>query len=698
MRVWVRFGQVYLLLATRNIAQHRLRAVFSALAVSLGVAMIITADFVSSALLATLQNSGEGTMQITHGFIVEQFDLTIGLVGYVLMGAAAFLIFNAFAMSITERQQQIGALRSLGMTRRQILGQVLLEAFIIGGLGTVAGLLLGPIMGQGVVSFMQRFGGEFLAFGDGSVSWGTAVLASAIGLSITLLSALLPARRAAWISPLAAMRPPETGDWRLETKIFNRQSLIASLLIALLFAYLVAAPPGDWIETPWSETVAIIFVLFWLLCLGLLLPTLIRFVGAASRRLLGVRSANSHRAVNARLIGDNIQRSRGRVILTILTLAVGLGTITGLTGFMTYAFDDLMGASIRRIATNNTWAVFAFDLESGFASLTELDDIELPAEAITAVENAANGRAGIIPVRFAIVPELSFFGNTYFTFVADPVVIRDNPNFFRFTKGDWETAMPIMTGGCGALIASLIANRQNIGIGDTLAITGQNGPMNCTIAGIGAGYVNASIVGENVGDELGATQPTGLSITPRPGVNVATLEADLQQAMAANPGIYMTRMSDFANLQAEALGLFTAALNGMLLLAVVAAALGVINTTVMSIHERRQELGLLRAVGATRRQVRQVVMGENALIGLVGAIFGVVAGMGSVVIIITTLGGGSWGVTDLDLWPAVGRALRPTISNGIIGILAAPLISAWVSRWPVRSLLRGSAIATLNPE
>ncbi|MCB9445594.1 MAG: FtsX-like permease family protein, partial [Ardenticatenaceae bacterium] len=680
------------LLTTRNINHHRLRAIFSAFAVSLGVAMTITADYVSSALLETLSNAGEGSMQITHGFIVEQFDTTIGMVGYVLMGAAAFLIFNAFAMSITERQQQIGALRALGMTRSQIMRLVLLEALLIGGGGTLAGLIIGPLMGQGVVSFMQRFGSEFLAFGDGTVSWGTAVLASIIGLGVTLLSAWIPARRATRVSPLTAMRQSSSQPLTASSQqpAANRQSLISCLLITALFAYLIIAPPGEWIETPWSEALAIGLVLVWLVCLGLLLPLLIRLAGTAVRR--------GERGQLARLIGDNIQRSRGRVILTILTLAVGLGTITGLTGFMTYAFDDLMGASIRRIAEKGTWAVFPFDLESGIAGLAELDDIALPPEAITAVQNTAGDRASIVPVRFSVVPELSFFGDSYFTYVANPEVVRSNPYFFSFNEGNWETAMPIMQSGCGALVAPLIANRQNVDIGDTLTITTQNGPMECTIAGIGAGYVNASIVGDIVGDELGATDPIGLSITPQKDANTATLEADLQQTIDAIPGVYLTRMSDFAQTQTEALSLFTVALNGMLLLAVVAAALGIVNTTVMSIHERRQELGLLRAVGGTRRQIRQVVMGENALIGLVGAIFGVVAGMGSVVILVTTLGGSSWGVTDLDLWPAAGRALKPTLSNGIVGILAAPLISAWVARWPIRSLLRGSAIATLNPE
>lgn len=687
-------------LAVRNISQNPVRTGLSALAVSLGVAMTLAADFVSTALLATLTNSGDGKMQITHGFIVEQFDQMIGLVGFVLMGAAAFLVFNAFAMSVSQRRQQIGALRSLGMVRAQIMQLVLLEALLVGGAGTLIGLVLGPLLGQSVVIVMQELGGQFLEFGSGNISIGALLWAGALGLGISVASVLLPARRAARIPPLAAMRPQmaDVADEQAAARA-RRRAAVGLLLIGLLFGYLAIAPPGAWIDTPWSEALTIALVLVWLFSLGLLLPFMIRLAGQAARRWRrGSAAANGRSPVTARLIGDNLQRSQGRVMLTILTLAVGLGAITGLTGFMTYAFNDLMGASIRRIAQENTWAVFPFDLESGIAGLAELDDIELPAAAITAVHTAAGDRATIVPVRFAIVPELSFFGDAYFTYVANPETVRDNPNFFQFNEGDWETALPLMQSGCGALVSPLIANRQQVAIGDTLTITGPDGPMPCTIAGIGAGYVNASIVGDVVGDALDATQPIGLSITPVSGMDIAALEADLQQAIASFAGVTLTPMTDFAATTEDALALFTVALSGMLLLAVVAAALGVINTTVMSVYERRQELGLLRAVGATRRQITQVVMGESALIGLLGALVGVLAGMGSVVIIVTVLGGRGWGVPDLDLWPAAGRALRPTLSNGVVGILAAPLICAWVARWPIRTLLRGTAVDTLNPE
>jgi putative ABC transport system permease protein len=130
---------------------------------------------------------------------------------------------------------------------------------------------------------------------------------------------------------------------------------------------------------------------------------------------------------------------------------------------------------------------------------------------------------------------------------------------------------------------------------------------------------------------------------------------------------------------------------------VLAAALGIINTTMMSVQERRHELGLIRAVGATRRQVRSVVMGEAALMGLVGAIIGVIAGAGMTIIFVVTYGGNSVGLDDLPLWSTALEVLRPVLVTGIVGLIVAPLISALSAWLPTRNLLKGAAIETLHP-
>ena len=124
----------------------------------------------------------------------------------MIVAAAGFLVFNAFSMAITQRQREIGMLRAVGMTRRQVLGQLLREGLLIGGAGTVLGVLAGPPLGWVIVSLLRRFGEGLFAFEDVPPALFSVLLAIGLGLSISLLVTLLPARRAMRIPPLAALR------------------------------------------------------------------------------------------------------------------------------------------------------------------------------------------------------------------------------------------------------------------------------------------------------------------------------------------------------------------------------------------------------------------------------------------------------------------------------------------------------------
>jgi putative ABC transport system permease protein len=141
-----------------------------------------------------------------------------------------------------------------------------------------------------------------------------------------------------------------------------------------------------------------------------------------------------------------------------------------------------------------------------------------------------------------------------------------------------------------------------------------------------------------------------------------------------------------------------AMLNGPLLLVVVAAGLGVVNTIAMSVTERRQELGLLRAVGAARRQVRAVILGEAILIGGVGSLLGVFVGLGLTSILVLAGDHGGWGVREVPLWDLLRQVSRMSFLNGIVGMIAAPIISALAAWLPARAILRGTAIEALDAQ
>ncbi len=678
-------------LALRNLAQHRLRTTLSALAVALGAATVVAADVISAALLNSLAGSGDAQKFMTG--LLEQLGATLQMVGVGITLAAGFLIFNAFAMAVTQRRRQIGALRALGMTRRQVLRLVLVESLAVGGLGTLFGLVAGPLLGKGTIALMKVILGEgVFVFSTSNPSLSSLLLATVLGMGIALLSALVPAWQAARVSPLVALR--EESHVLEKPGFFRKTWFLGVLMVAVLSACLAVAPPGEWVEYPWDQTLTGAFVLIWLVGWGLIAPSLIGGLGRWTRgpltRLWGA---------TGRLMADNLRRGRGRVTLTIMTLVVGLTMIIGMTGFIHLAGDELLIPTLVSFERLRALIVSPFDVSKGMAAYADLEHIALPPELIAELPQAVGDRARVMDEwRFVIVPELSFFSSSYFSLVADPHDVQFSGDvFFDFIEGDWETAMPIMETGCGVLAPPMIASRNNVSVGETFEVTGKDGPIRCTLAGIGRTFVNSSIVSLAAKDVFSVTEPFLIHVVPQPGADRDQLRADLLDFLERYPGVYLIEPEAMYEAQVKVLEVMPDMLNALLLLAILAAALGVVNTTMMSVAERRRELGLLRAVGATRRQVMRVVTGEAALMGVIGGGLGLVVGVGVVVIIVVTYGGNSWGVPDLDLWGAAWRSVQPALVNGLVGLIAAPFISAGAAWLPARSILRGSAIETMEP-
>ncbi len=674
-------------LAWRSLAQHRLRAALTALAVALGTATVVAADVVSAALMNALAGSEDAQAFMTG--LIEQLDVTLQMVGVGITLAAGFLMFNAFAMAVTQRRQQIGSLRTLGMGRRQVLRLVLIESLIVGGLGAALGLVAGPLLGRGSIALMKAIVGDgVFVFSAGAPSLSSLLRATALGLSIALLSALIPAWRAARISPLAALREEAQGITGART--FGRLAGIGACLVAALLVYLAVAPPGQWVEYPWDQTMAGALVLIWLVGWGLITPALIGALGLLARGPLTRRWG-----ATGRLVADNVRRRRGRVTLTLLTVVVSLTMIIGMTGFIHLTGGELLIPTLKRFERLRAFVISPFDVSQGMAAYADLEQIALPPELVAELPRAVGDRARVMDEwRFTIVPELSFFSSSYFSLVADPEDVRFSGDvFFDFIEGDWETAMPLLDGGCGVLAPPMIASRNRVSVGETFAITGKDDAVQCTLAGIGRTFVNASIISLAAQDELYVTEPFLVHVAPLPGTDRAHLKADLTALLARYPGVTVMEPESMYAAQIEILELMPDMFNALLLLALVTAALGVVNTTVMSVAERQRELGLLRAVGATRRQVKRVVVGEAALLGVIGGGLGLVVGAGVVVIIAVTYGGNSWGVPDLDLWGAAWRSAQPALVNGLVGLFAAPLICSAAAWLPARSFVRGSAVA-----
>jgi putative ABC transport system permease protein len=269
---------------------------------------------------------------------------------------------------------------------------------------------------------------------------------------------------------------------------------------------------------------------------------------------------------------------------------------------------------------------------------------------------------------------------------------------FTFTQGDWEEAAPIMTSGCGLLLSPSVAARNQVGIGDTLAVSGSTSRVDCVVAGIGNfAFANISIISLAAGDDFNVGGAGGVYITPNSGADQDALRNDLEAVVDRYPGTTFNELSAAGKI----VGVFDRTrvmTNALLLLTCLAAGLGVVSTTVASLEERRRELALMRAVGADDRQLTRLVVGEAGVIGLFGGVLGLAAGLGGTFIFILAAGASNWGLYDLPLWPAAVEAGSEALKAGVFGLLIGPGVSVLAAWIPARAFLRDDLLRWLQAD
>ncbi len=675
-------------LALRELRRSWVRNLFAALAVGVGIATIIASDLISRGITEEITDSAEG--KAITGFMSEQLDVGLTAIGLVITVGAGFLIFNTFAMSITQRREDFGRMRAVGMTRRQLLLMVLFEAILTGLVGTAFGLLAGVGLGRGLMFLVMTTSDVFNRFGEVSLSSDRLLFSAAIGLSTTIIAALLPAIRASQTPPIAAMKAASSSG-----RNPNRHRIAGgcALLISAMWIFLIVDPPGRWILPPWSSYLTVALLALWLLCIGLSLPAIVGLSGAWLRRPL---TALLH--LPGRLASDNLRRARARVTFTLLTLIIGVAMIIGVTGFLGYWFEELFfRTSERSLKENPGMGFFPLEIDAGLQGYEDVFDFTLPDALIADVGAAAEGQAAVVQTYFVLAPELSFMGESYFSFVLDPRSMQQvGEFFFTFTYGDWSRALEITDKDCGVFLTPTVAQKNDAWLYDTITIQTPLGSLDCTIAGIGPTFVGASIISDAGLSAFNLFAPVMLSVFPHEGEGRDEVLAEFAAIADRYPGIWFTDLAQVSAMQLRAMETVRTMMSGMLLLAILSATLGVINTALISVSERRREYGVLRAAGATRRQVNAIVIVEGLLFGLIGAGVGIPVGIGVVVIYIVVFGGSAFGYPDFPVWEVALASILPALTRGILALIISPLLIALAAWFPTRAALRGTVIETLG--
>jgi len=561
----------------------------------------------------------------------------IALVAAVALFGGAFLIFNTLSMTVAERARDVGLLRAAGMTRRQVTLMVLVSAVHLGIAGVAVGLLVGVGLALGAAALLGGQGA--LARGELAVPPEALLLGAVLGFAVTAAAAVEPAIRAGSISPVAALR------LRLDPT-----AILRARLRWLVLVFVVVGLVGLLLWPGAAEGRS--GLLRPLVAFGLLLGVALvaPFAAGPLGRLAG-RLAAPFLPAEERLTRGSLTRDRSRTALTVGALAVALAVLVALAG---------VAGSTREAAT--AWLV---DVVPGELLLTSIRPVAAD-EPVAAELATLPGVARVSPLgRFSVALDGTRAD-------AAAVVGADLLADGRLTllEGDRAAAFGALDAGGSAIVPRSLAERRGIGVGGTLQLLAATGVVDLAVVAVAERTIpgavgEAILVGwSDATDRLGALGADAFAVrfgpgqeaTARPAVEAAArgyaLEpASLSQAAGAIGASVDRRAALFAALAAVAL---------------VVAALGIVNTLAMNVLERVRELAILRATGLTRRQAWRLVVLEAAILGFVGALLGAAAGLAAGVALVELTGGP--GVPFEPPWAVAAAALGGGI---VLAVLAA---------------------------
>ena len=516
----------------------------------------------------------------------------------------AFQIFNTFSITVAQRTREFGMLRTLGASRGQILSSVGIEALVLGLLGAVIGLAAGILFAAGINALFKAIGADLPNTGT-VVLARTVIVSLLIGVVVTLAAALAPALRATRITPMAALRESELQD----SKPRGRLTLIAALLLGGLGLALMLIGLFGGIEE--SGTAAGLLgggAALILFATSLFSPRLVRPLAS-----LAGKPMERVRGLTGRLARENAMRKPGRTATTAAALMIGLALVTFVT-----VFAAGLKSSIAKTIDENFKSDVILQNTDGFSPI--------PRDAVAAASDV-DGVANISAVTYG---SGEYKGQQIRVAGIDPETINGVLSL------DFKEGSPAVLRGLNdreAVADEAWADSKGLEVGDTVSVrTPLEKRAIYTIRGEiegGLDLFGKMLVNDATLQPLfGADQPSIAFVRLEHGASAATVQSDLESALArAYPTVEVQNQEQLKENQESQVNALLLLVYALLSLAVIVSLFGIVNTLALSIHERTRELGMLRAVGMSRRQVRTMVRYEAVITALIGAILGMVLGV-----------------------------------------------------------------------
>jgi putative ABC transport system permease protein len=596
--------------------------------------------------------------------MLDVYQMGLNFFSAIALFVGAFLIYNAFSMTVVERTREIGMLRAVGMTQRQVMRQILTEAGILGTVGSALGVGAGILLSHGLIRMM-----EFLLAQEVKeihIPLNGLIISVLVGICVTLIAAAIPARQASRISPVEALRIRGSSH---EGWIIRRGWALGSGLVCASFLILFYSPFSSEAQILLSSPALLGLFAGATLLIPITVGAAERVARPAVRRIYGGEG---------RLGSSNVQRAKMRTALTVAALMVGVAmllSIQALTDAFQHDIQDWMDGYIG----GDLYVYSSLPMRIDFG------------ERLEAVE----GVAGVTPTRYLYVKRLKSDGETedLAFMAADPSSYQGVTSFmFAANQGDPDQLMDRLAMGDTVFISTVLSEKYGLTQGDTISLETRRGQRDFEIAAVVVDFYDQGMIIEGSWKDMRRYfrlyDASSFQIKVEPGYSLDEVEARIDRLYGERR--HLTVLSNEAiraqalNLTSQAFSLFDV----LALIGVIVAALGVINTLSMNVLERIQEIGMLRGVGMTRWQVSKMILAEAGMMGLIGGVFGISLGLLQSRLFLTAAN--SFQGYELSY-------VLPTQGIGV-GFLIALVVSQLAAIWPAQRAARISIIEAIQFE
>ena len=558
----------------------------------------------------------------------------------VALFVGAFVIANSLSITIAQRTREFATMRTIGASRRQVLTSIIVEALVVGVIASLIGLFLG--LGLAKLLFWLFDAVGFTLPNTGLLfETRTIVVALLVGVLVTLIASLRPAIRATRVPPIAAVREGATLP---ESRFARFRALGAIIITALGFAALLFGLFGSGLDTTqillFMGLGALLVFFGVALFASKLVPALANALGWPAAKLGGA---------SGRLARGNAKRNPQRTASTAAALMIGLALVT---------LVAVLGQGIRSTFTDAVDRIFVAD----YAITAQNNFSPIPIEAA----KAAEGAPGVEAVASVRTGEALVYG--------DPSsVTAVTPNSADAINLEWKDGSQAVfseLGANGAFVDDGFAEDHDLTVGSPVTITTPAGKrLELTVKGIfdppagGSPFGNVTFSSETFDANYDQPQNLFSFVETNGGVTDANTES-LESALADFPNAKSQTRDEFKDNQVSFLNNILNILYVLLALSVVVSLFGIVNTLVLTVFERTRELGMLRAIGMTRRQVRRMIRYESVITALIGAVLGIVLGIVLAGLLV-------WRVDFIDFSVPVVQLVVFAIAAIIVGIIAA---------------------------